>query len=146
MTLPARFTVKVLGAILRFLRPKTKLFSLEFRRILEVLCLQILQKRFWAHIHDFCVQTWSCLPWSSDAMWKFSFARCIKSSGHFCKIYASKNEAVCRDVQTHFGSSPQSSVTKRFVGAISQFMRPKTKLFAVKFRRILEVFSMQALW
>jgi len=37
-------------------RPKMKLFAVQFRRILEVLCLQGLQKKFWAHFHDLCVQ------------------------------------------------------------------------------------------
>jgi len=38
------------------MRPKMKLFAMEFRRILEVLCLQVLKKKFWAHIPDLCVQ------------------------------------------------------------------------------------------
>jgi len=47
---------KVLGAFSRFLRPKTKVFPVKFRRILEVLCLQVLQKKFWAQFHELCVQ------------------------------------------------------------------------------------------
>jgi len=43
-SLPASFKEKVVGAIPQFLRPQTKLFALKFRRILEVLCLQVLQK------------------------------------------------------------------------------------------------------
>ena len=34
---------------------------------------------------------------------------------------------------------------KKVLGAISRFMRPKTKLFAVKFRHISEVFTLQGL-
>ena len=45
------------------MRPKTKLFAVEFRRILEVLVLQGLWKKFWAHYHDLFVQKWNCLPW-----------------------------------------------------------------------------------
>jgi len=60
-------------------------------------------------------------------------------------IFPSTNEAACREVQTHFGSFRLSSFIKKVVGAISRFMRPKLNLFAVKFRRILEVFSVQAL-
>jgi len=60
-SVPASFTAKVLGAIPRFARPKTKLFAVEFRRILEVLCLQVLQKKLWAQFHDFFVQKQSCL-------------------------------------------------------------------------------------
>ena len=104
-------------------------------------------KKFWAHLHDLCVQKRSCLPWSSDAFWKFIACKfCRKGSGRFIKIYASKNEAVCREVQTHFLSSLPGSFAEKVLGALSRFLRPKTKLFAVKFWRILEVFSMQALW
>jgi len=59
--LPASFSEKVLGAISRFVRPKTKQFAVKFRRILKVLCLQGLQKKFWAPFHDICVQKRSCL-------------------------------------------------------------------------------------
>jgi len=55
-SLPTSFTENLLGAYSRFLPPKTKLFAVKFRRILEVLCLQGLQKNFWAYFHDFCVQ------------------------------------------------------------------------------------------
>jgi len=34
----------VLGAFSQFLRPKTKLLSVKFKHILEVLCLQVLRK------------------------------------------------------------------------------------------------------
>jgi len=60
-SLPARFTEKVLGACLRFMRPKAKLFTVKFRHNLEVLHLQGLQKKFWAHFYDLCVQKRSCL-------------------------------------------------------------------------------------
>jgi len=101
-SLPARSTEKVLGAIPRFVRPKTKMFAVKFRRILEVLCLQDLQKRLWVQFHNLCAQKRSCLPWNSDAFWKFSGCKFYrKRSGHNSTIYASK-----------------------------------TKLFAVKFRRI----------
>jgi len=49
-----------------------------------------------------------------------------------------KNNAVCCEVQTHFGSFRLASFGKKLLGAILQFMHPKTKLFAVKFRHILE--------
>jgi len=38
------------------MRPKMKLFPVEFRRILEVLCLQVLQKKVLDAIPDLCVQ------------------------------------------------------------------------------------------
>jgi len=43
-SLPASFE-EVVGTIPRFVRSKTKLFAVKFRRILEVLCLQDLQKK-----------------------------------------------------------------------------------------------------
>jgi len=42
-----------------------------------------------------------------------------------------KNEAVCCEIHTHFASYLPASFTEKVLGAISQFMRPKTKLFAV---------------
>jgi len=70
---------------------------------------------------------------------------CIKCSGRFFTIYAFKNEAVCHEVQTHFGSSLPARFTEKVLGAIPRFVSPKMKLFAVKFRRILEAFAFQAL-
>jgi len=172
--------MKFLGAFSRFMRPKTKLFSVKYRRILEVLCLQGLRIKFWAHFHDLCVQKRSCLPWSSGAFWKFSPCEVYKkSSGRIITIFASnneavccwvqtdfgilhiqglqkisgcifticasKNEAVCLRVQTHFRSSLLASFAEKVLGAYSRFMRRKTKLFAVKFRRILEVLRIQGL-
>jgi len=61
-SLRARFTEKVLGAFSRFMRPKTKLFGVKFKRILDVVRLQGLQKKFWAQFHDLCVQKRSCFP------------------------------------------------------------------------------------
>ena len=101
---------------------------MKFRRILDVLYLQVLQKRFLAQFHDLCVQKWSGLLWSSDAFWKFSpFKLYKKSSGHFFPIYVSKNEVVCHGVQTHFGSSLLASFTEKVLGAIPRFVRPKKK-------------------
>jgi len=68
-----------------------------------------------------------------------------KSCGRILPIYASKNEAVCYEIQTHSGSSLRASFKEKVVRAIPRFVRPKMKLFAVKFRRILEVFAFQAL-
>jgi len=86
----------------------------------------------------------SCLPWSSDAFWKYSACKVYrKSSGRNSTICVSKNEAVCCVIQTHFESSCLASFTNKVLGAFSQFMRPKTKLFAVEFRRIPEVLWVQ---
>jgi len=113
--LPARFTKKFLGAFLRCLHLKTKLFAVKFSCTLEVLSarftvsLQGLQKKLWVHFHDSCVQKLSCFMPSSDAFQKFSPARFIK----------------------------------KFLGALSRFLCSKTKLFAVKFRCILEALHIQ---
>jgi len=58
--LPASFAEKVLGVYSQFLHPKAKLFAMKFRRILEVLRIQDLQKDFWAHFHDLSIQKRSC--------------------------------------------------------------------------------------
>jgi len=132
------------------MRPKTKLMAVKFRRILEVLCLQGLQKKFWAPFHDLCVQKrscllwssdafwnfspfklyrkvlgafsrfmlqkWSCLPLSSDAIWKFSACEFYrKSCGRNSTICASKNKAVCCEIQKHSGSSLLASFLKNVV-------------------------------
>jgi len=110
-SLSARFTEKIVGAIPRFMCPKTKLLAVEFRHILEVLCLQVLQKKLWAQF----------------------------------PICASNNEAVCCEVQTHSVISLPASFSESVLGTIPGFVRPKTKLFALKFRRILEVLCLQVL-
>ena len=123
-----------------------KRFAVKFRHILEAFALHAFKKKFWVHFPDLCVQKWSCLPWSSDTFWKFSaceFSR--KSSGCNSTICASKNKAVCREIQTHSGSSLPASFKEKVVSAIPRFVRPKTKLFAMKFRRILEVLCVRVL-
>jgi len=44
-SLLVRYTEEVMGALSRFMRPKTNPFAAKFRRTLEVLCLQGLQKK-----------------------------------------------------------------------------------------------------
>jgi len=84
------------------------------------------------------------LPRSSDGFWKFSACKVYtESSGRNFTVYASKDEAVCLGVQTHFGSSLPASLAEKVLGAYSRFLRPKTKRFAVKFRRILDVLRIQ---
>jgi len=68
-----------------------------------------------------------------------------QSSGRIFSIYVSKNESVCREIQTHSGSSLRASFEENVVGTIPQFVRLKTNLFAVKFRHILEVLCLQVL-
>ena len=103
-------------------------------------------KKFWVHIHDLCIQKQSCLPWGSDAFWKFSACKIYrKSFGRNFTIYASKSKVVCREVQRYFGRCTPARFTEKVLGAWSQFIYPKTKLFAVKFRRILDVVRLQGL-
>jgi len=70
--LPYEVYEKRYGRIFTIYASKTKLFSVKFRRMLEVLFLQGSQHKLWAHIYDLCVQKRSCLLWSSDAFWKVS--------------------------------------------------------------------------
>ena len=106
---------KVTGAFSRFLRPVMKLFVIYFRRILDVLLIQGLQKSFWAQFHDFCVQKRSCLLLSSGAFQKFSACKVYRRSyGRIFTIYASKNEVASCEVQTHFGSLHLARFIKKF--------------------------------
>ena len=103
----ASFVKKALGTFLRFICPKTKLFSVKFRRKLEVVALQGLWKKLRAHYHDLCIQKWNCLLWSLETFRKFSVCKVYReSSGQIFMIYVSINEAVCCEVQTHFGRFP----------------------------------------
>ena len=121
-----------------------KMFAVEFRRISDVFALWGLWRKFFAHCHNFCVQKRSCLPWSSDAFWKFSACKVHKNFfGRIITIYVSKNEVVCSEVQTHFGSSLPTSFAEKVLGAYSRFLCPKMKLFAVKFGHILKVLCLQ---
>ena len=125
-----------MGTFSRFLRPKMKLFAVD-----------------------------------SDAFWKLWLCQVYEEGfGYIFTIYASKIEAVCclevlrirgwqKDFWAYFhdfcvqkrSSLPWSSdgfqkfspckLHKKDMGAFSQFLRPKMKLFALKFKWILEVFA-----
>jgi len=87
----------------------------KFRRSLEIIRLQVCSKKFWAQFHDWCTQKWSCLLLSSDAFCKFSPDEVYEeSSWRIITIFASKHGAVCRNVETHFESSPLARFTKKF--------------------------------
>jgi len=75
----------------------------------------------------------------------FPLASLQKSSGRIFTIYASRNDATSCEVQTHFGGFHLARYITKVLGALSRSLRPQTKLFGMKFRRILEVFSVQAL-
>ena len=54
-----------------------------------------------------------------DALWKYSASKVYRiSSGRNFTIYASKNEAVFREVETHFGSSPPARFAEKSSGRI----------------------------
>jgi len=118
----------------------------NIRHILKVLYLQGLQKSFGRN-STICVsknEAVCCEVRTHFGSFRLSsFIK--KSSGRIFPIDASKNEVVCRGVQTDFKSSLPASFTEKVVGAIRQFVRPKMKLFAVKFRRISEVNRLQGL-
>ena len=76
----------------------------------------------------------------------FLHAGFTKKLWRIFSIFASKNEAVCREVQTDFGSVLRARFIKKFMAHYLEFLHPKMKLFAVEFRRILEVFALWGLW
>ena len=174
------FNKRFLGALSRFMRPKTQLFAVKFRRILDVFSMQALWKSSWRNFTINASKNVTCLPWSSDAFWKISACKvyrksygwnltiyasknecvCCKVQAHFGSflragfikqfwvhfhVFASKNGAVCREIQTHFGSSPPPRFTEIVLYEFSRFMRPKTKVFVLKFTHILEVICLQGL-
>jgi len=79
---------------------------------------------------QFLVQKWSCLPWSSDAFQTFSPCKVYtKSCSRNSTVYAYKNEAVCRDVQAHFGSFLLARFTENVLRTFSRFLLPKQSCF-----------------
>jgi len=64
-----------------------------------------------------------------------------KVLGAFSRFLRPKTKGISREVQTYFGNSLPASFTEKVIGKISRGVHPtpKTKRFAVKFRRILEV-------
>ena len=82
-------------------------------------------------------------------LWRILEVICLqgiqKNSGHIFMIYMLKNEAFCCEVETHFGSSPLARFTEKNLGPFLWFMCPNTKLFAMKFRRFVEVLHLQGL-
>ena len=56
-----------------------------------------------------------------------------------------QTKKVSCEVQTHFSSSPFAKFTTKVLGAFSSDLCPKMKMFAVKFRRMLDIFALQGL-
>ena len=68
----------------------------KFRRVLEILRLQGLQKKFWVHFHDSCVQKRSNMLWRLHALWKFSACKVSKKkfSEHFHDLCVQKRRCL----------------------------------------------------
>ena len=81
---------------------------------------------------------------SSDIFSKFLLCE-VSEESFWCifTIYATKNEAVFCEVQTDFESSLPANFAEKVPGAYSQFLHPKMKLFAMRFRCNVEVFALQ---
>ena len=78
--------------------------------------------------------------WNSNTFRKCSACEPYrKTSGRNCTIFASKDEAVCRELHMHFWRSLPPSFKENVLGAIPRFLNPTTKLLAVEFRRIFKV-------
>ena len=79
-------------------------------------------------------------------IWKFSPDEVYEESfGRIFTICASKNVAVSCEEQTHFSGFHLVRYITKVLCALSRFLRPQTKLFAMKFRRILDVFCLKGL-
>jgi len=143
---PANLTEKVVGAIPRFVRPKTKLFAVKIQMYFGSSLPASFSEKVVGAIPRFMRPKTKLFAVKFRRILELSpFKLCEKRSGRIFPIYVSKNEAVCREVQTHSVRSLPASFKEKVVGAIPRFMRPKTKLFAVKFRRISKVLRLRVL-
>jgi len=99
-----------MNAFSRFLRPKTKRFAVEFRRILEVLYLEGSHKVF-GRIFTIYVSENEVVSCEVETYFgSFYLAKDITKVVN--TIFPSTNEAVCREVQTDFRSFPRASSIK----------------------------------
>ena len=101
-------------------------------------------KKFWGHFLDFCVQKWPVCRWVQMHSGCSPLARfTVKSSGRSFTIYVSKKRSSLLMSSDAFWKFLPCQLGKKVVGAFSRFLPQKTKLFAVKFKRILEVLCLQ---
>ena len=115
---------------------KRSFLSLSSNAFWKYSACNLYKKYFWVHFHDFCVQKRSCLLWRWDAFWKFSACNVYKKkSGHNFTISASKNEPVCCEVQTHFGSSPLERFTRKNSGQILMIYTSKNEAVCYELER-----------
>ena len=144
-SLPARFTEKSSGRNVRIYVSEKEAVCCEVQTHLGSFRLARLQKKFWAHFLDFCVQKRSCLLWSSDAFLTFSPCMLYKKVlGVFSRFMRPKMKLFAMEFR-HILEVLCLRVLQKVLGAIPRFMRPKIKLFALKFRRILEVLCLWVL-
>ena len=144
--LRASFIQKLWAHFLNFCVQKWSCLLLSSDAFWKLWLCQVYEESFWRNLTIYASKKRSFLLLSPDAFWKFSACKIYrKGFGRIFTIYVSKNEVVSCEVRTHFGSSLPASFAEKVLGAYSRFSRPKTKLFAVKFRRILEVLCLQVL-
>jgi len=145
-SLPASYTEKVLGAIPQFARPKTKLFAVKFRRILDVHCLRVFQKKFWAQFHDCASKNEVvCCEIETHSGSSLSASFTEKVVGAIPRFMCPKTKLLAVEFRRILEVLCLQVLQKKFWAHIPRFVRPKTKLFAVKFRRILKVLCLQDL-
>ena len=124
-----RFAKNALGAFLRFMlkRLKTKLFDVKFRRIRRFRPARFTWKASRRISRFVRAQTKlvavMCRRLFDTLLWKVY----KKRFGCILTIYATENEAVCCDKQTHFGCFSLARFAKK-PGRFFGFMRPKTEL------------------
>ena len=136
----ASFIKKVLGAFFQFWVKKWSCLLLSLDAFCKFSpCKLCKKKNLWVHFYNLCVQKQSCLLWSSGAFWKFLLCEVYeKNLGCIITICAYKNETVCHDVQTHFGSS----LPARFAESSGQIFTVYVSInepVTVKFRCIWKV-------
>jgi len=116
-----------------------------FRRSPEILRFQVYKEVLGA-ISRFLRPTMKLFDVRFRRTLEFLALQCLwrKFWAHFHDICVQKWSCFLRssDVFWKFSSC---EVHEKVLGALSRFLRPKTKPFAVKFRQILEVFSVKAL-
>jgi len=143
---PCQLDKKVLSAFSPFLRPKTKLFAVKFRCILEVLCLQSLQRKVPGAMSRYMcpVTKWFSVMFR-HILEVFALQGLQKKfSAHFLDFCIQKRSCLLRSSDTFLTFLP-CMLCKKCSGRIFTIYVSKTKLFAMKFRRILEVLCLQVL-
>ena len=102
------------------MHPKTKLFAVKLRRILEVFRLQGLQEKIPGAFSRFMRPKTKLLAMRLRCILDVLCSQHLqKKSWHIFIIYVSKNEAVGCEVETHFGSYLLAKYTEKILGTFS---------------------------